>query len=65
KKVSRWYGFDVEYHGDMSDVEFQGNYLRTRDLSNLLKMLEMTNKVKFKILQKNSSERRVLVIRDN
>ncbi|MFD1628327.1 FecR family protein [Pseudopedobacter beijingensis] len=65
KKVSRWYGFEVEYQGDMSDVEFQGNYLRTRNLSNLLEMLEMTNKVKFKILQKNSLERRVLVIRKN
>ncbi|NGM62152.1 DUF4974 domain-containing protein [Sphingobacterium sp. SGG-5] len=62
QKLSKWYGFQVEYRGDMTDLAFQGNYLRTRDLSNLLETIEMTNKVKFEISNINN-ERRVIVIR--
>lgn len=58
KKLARWYDMDVVYQGDMSDVAFQGNYLRTRSLLNLLKTIELTNKVKFKI-----EGRRVIVLK--
>lgn len=58
KKLSHWYGFEVEYRGDMTGVEFQGNYLRSRDLWNLLKTIEMTNKVIFK-----EDGRRIIVSR--
>lgn len=49
RDLSRWYDFEISYKGDMSDVDFQGNYLRSRDLFKLLKAIELTNKVKFKI----------------
>lgn len=64
KKLAKWYGFAVEYRGDMSGVEFQGNYLRTRNLNHLLETMEMTNKVKFEINTENK-ERRVVVKRNN
>ncbi len=60
QKLSKWYGFKVEYKGDMSGLAFQGNYLRSRNLSHLLETIEMTNKVKFEISNENN-ERRVVV----
>lgn len=64
KKLARWYGFEVEYVGDMRDVAFQGNYLRTRDVKHLLKTMEMANSLQFKIIDKNG-ERRIIVQRKN
>lgn len=58
KQLGRWYDFDVQYEGDMSDIAFQGNYLQSRNLLNLLKIIELTNKVQFKI-----EGRRVVVTR--
>lgn len=57
-KLARWYDIDVEYEGDMSGVAFQGNYQRSRNLVNLLKTIEQTNRIRFKI-----EGRRVTVIR--
>lgn len=57
-KLARWYDIEVEYEGDMSGVAFQGNYQRSRNLVNLLKTIEQTNSVRFKI-----EGRRVTVIR--
>jgi len=64
KKLSRWYGFEVEYVGDMTDIAFQGNYLRTRDVKHLLKTMEMANSLQFEIIDKND-ERRIIVKRKN
>jgi transmembrane sensor len=49
KDLARWYDFDIEYQGDMSNVQFHGNYLRSRNLYKLLNAIELTNKVHFKI----------------
>ena len=57
-KLARWYDIDVQYEGDMADVAFQGNYQRSRSLVNLLKTIEQTNSVRFKI-----EGRRVTVIK--
>jgi transmembrane sensor len=57
-KLARWYDIEVEYEGDMSGVAFQGNYQRSRSLVNLLRTIEQTNSVRFKI-----EGRRVTVIR--
>lgn len=64
KKLARWYGFEVEYMGNMTDVAFQGNYLRTRDVKHLLKTMEMANSLQFEIIDKNN-ERRIIVKRKN
>ncbi|GAB3927442.1 FecR family protein [Mucilaginibacter myungsuensis] len=47
KKVSRWYDVDVMYKGDMSDVNFDGNYQRSKGLDDLLTNIELVNKVRF------------------
>lgn len=62
RKLSRWYGFEVEFVGEMQDVFFQGNYLRSRDVRYLLKTLELSNNVAFEIIEKKG-ERRVVVKR--
>lgn len=48
-KLARWYNIEVQYEGDMTGVAFQGNYQRSRNLVNLLKTIEQTNSVRFKI----------------
>jgi len=57
KKISRWYDVDVEYKGDVSGVNFDGNYSRSKGLKSLLRNIELTDKVRF-----ITEERRVTVI---
>lgn len=59
RDLSNWYDLEVKYEGDLSEVYFQGNYLRSRDVGKLLKSIELTNKVKFLI-----EGRRVTVIKE-
>ncbi|SMC69525.1 FecR family protein [Pedobacter nyackensis] len=49
KKISRWYNIDVSFKGNMDNVSFIGNYSRSKNLENLLKNIELTGKVTFKI----------------
>ena len=49
KKVSRWYDIEVNYEGDMNGIAFGGKYLKNNTLNELLKSLELTGTVKFKI----------------
>lgn len=49
RKVARWYNVEVNYAGEMPDDEFGGRIPRTANVSQLLKKLELTNKVHFKI----------------
>jgi hypothetical protein len=49
KRLARWYNVDVVFDGDMEKVNFYGNYSRAKSLSNLLKYIELTEKVHFKI----------------
>jgi len=56
-KISRWYGVDISYEIDPdADLVFGGKISRTRNLSAVLKIIEYTGKVHFKI-----EERRVTV----
>lgn len=48
QQISRWYNVDVVFEGDMSNINFTGNYSRAKSLSNLLKNIELINKVHFK-----------------
>ncbi|SEO64688.1 FecR protein [Mucilaginibacter gossypiicola] len=57
KKISRWYDVDVVFKGDMTNVNFYGNYSRSKGLASLLKNIELVNKVRF-----ITEERRVTVI---
>ena len=47
--LSRWYDVDVEYKGNMVNKEFTGRILRRSNISDVLRMLELTGTIKFEI----------------
>lgn len=50
KKLSRWYNVDVKYEdGVDTRFHFTGRIQRYEDISNILHLIEMTNKVRFEI----------------
>lgn len=58
RKLSRWYNVDVSYSGNIPDVGFGGNISRSKDISEVLDVLQLTNAVHFKV-----EGRRVTVMR--
>lgn len=54
RKVSRWYSVDVVYKNEqIKSIPFSGSITRFADVSKVLKMLELTGKVKFTIEGEN------------
>lgn len=49
KKLSRWYDVDVVYSSTISHERFWGTYARAKSLNSLLKSLEETHAIHFKI----------------
>jgi len=49
KKIARWYNIEVIFKGNLENSNFIGNYSRAKSLSNLLKSIELMDKVHFKI----------------
>lgn len=49
RKVSRWYNVEVSYQGEIPVVGFGGNISRSKDISEVLNALQLTNAVHFKI----------------
>lgn len=49
RKVSRWYNIDVDYQGNLSNKDFVGTISRDKNISELLKMLELTGAIHFKV----------------
>lgn len=49
KEVSRWYDVEIEYRGSVDDLNFGGNMSRQKNISELLKRLEATKAVTFKV----------------
>jgi transmembrane sensor len=49
KKVSRWYNVEIVYEGDLPEDKFGGVVSRFSNVSQVLKKLELTDKVHFKI----------------
>lgn len=58
RKVSRWYNVEVTYSGDIPDVGFGGNISRSKDINEVLNVLQLTNAVHFKV-----EGRRITVMR--
>ncbi|MEQ7801480.1 FecR domain-containing protein [Pedobacter sp. ASV1-7] len=58
RKLSRWYDIDVSYEGDLSDLTFLGVVSKSKNISTVLKVMESTGSVHFKI-----EGRRVIVKR--
>ncbi|MEC3880686.1 FecR family protein [Parapedobacter sp. 10938] len=55
--IARWYNIEVEYQGDMTNKYFGGTLSRFEDFETLLKTIELTGSVRFKIMG-----RRVIVM---
>ncbi|UEG51678.1 DUF4974 domain-containing protein [Mucilaginibacter daejeonensis] len=49
RKISRWYDVDVDYKGQLTSQNFGGSVSRFKDISSLLKTLELTGTIHFKI----------------
>lgn len=49
RKLARWYNIEVIYEGRVPDVRFGAEISRSRSLAQVLKILEKTEGVKFKI----------------
>lgn len=56
-QISRWYDVDVVFKGNMNKINFTGNYSRTKSLKNLLKNIELMDKVHIVVV-----ERRITII---
>ena len=57
QQIARWYDLEVEYRGQLSNSRFGGIYSKNKDINELLKGLELTGLVHFKI-----EGRRVIVM---
>ncbi|ACU58853.1 FecR family protein [Chitinophaga pinensis] len=49
RKIARWYDVDVRFNGEIPTDEFGGRVSRSSNLSQVLRKLELTNKVHFNI----------------
>jgi transmembrane sensor len=49
RKISRWYDVEVIYEGKIPTVGFGGNISRSKDISEVLDVLQLTNAVHFKV----------------
>jgi transmembrane sensor len=47
--IARWYDVDVEYKGDMTGKTFGGTIARYQDIDKLLKAIELTGVIRFKV----------------
>ena len=43
RSIARWYDVDVTYHGNVNDISFSGEIFRTAKLSEVIKILELSN----------------------
>lgn len=49
RQFSRWYNIEVEYRGDVSNIRFGGQVSRMKNLSQVLRIMELTRSVEFKV----------------
>jgi len=49
RQIARWYDVEVVYEGPLPDEEFNGGTSRQENVSALLKVLEATGKIKFRV----------------
>ena len=49
RKLSRWYDIDVQYEGPVSEEEYSGQLSRFRNISEVLKVLQYSKSVHFKV----------------
>ncbi len=49
RQIARWYDVDVQYEGDIEDKSFAGSIPRENNVSEVLRVLELTGKIRFSI----------------
>ncbi|WP_222538100.1 FecR family protein [Pedobacter polysacchareus] len=49
RQIARWYDIEVIYKGDLSNVKLMGSVSRKKKLSEVLRVLQLSRKVKFKV----------------
>ncbi|WP_316815524.1 FecR family protein [Pedobacter nyackensis] len=49
RKIARWYGLEISYEGDINDKDLAGSVSRSTNVSEVLKTLELTGIVHFKL----------------
>lgn len=57
RKISRWYNVDIVYRDDVSDKTFTGTISQFSDVTDVLRIIQLTKVVHFKI-----EERRIIVM---
>ncbi len=64
RQIARWYDVDIEIQGDISEKTFGGRISRSRNVSEVLEVLESTGSLKFKIINGGShgNERRIVAM---
>ena len=64
RKISRWYNVEIVYHGNLSDKSFGGKISRSRNISEVLNILESTGSIHFEVITESSKSngRRVIVM---
>ncbi|MBB2147743.1 FecR family protein [Pedobacter gandavensis] len=49
RQFSRWYNIEVEYRGDVRNIRFGGQVSRMKNLSQVLRIMELTKSVEFRV----------------
>lgn len=49
RKIARWYDLEVTYQNDISNIDFAGSVARYKNISEIIKTLELTGLVHFKL----------------
>ncbi|TCC98659.1 FecR family protein [Pedobacter hiemivivus] len=64
RQISRWYNVEIVYQGNITEEELVGRISRSKHLTEVLKVLQETNKVHFKLEDTVSPgvEKRVIVM---
>lgn len=64
RQISRWYNLEVTYQGNFTEKVFGGKISRSRNVSEVLEILESTGSIHFKIIPGDSfgRERRIIVM---
>lgn len=59
RQIARWYNLTVEYEDDVEDKAFVGAISRKKNISEVLRMLELTGDIQFEVIDKRLIVRKV------
>ncbi|WP_207513910.1 FecR domain-containing protein [Longitalea luteola] len=62
RKIARWYNVTIQYEGHFGNKTFGGRISRSRNVSEVLKMLELTGSIRFKMLDIETENAKKIVV---